>query len=55
MISGIQMAEMQSILKKKAEKLDDLIISYSKEIKCFVCEQIPTPSKRNLYACSKLN
>ena len=29
MISGIQMAEMQSILKRKAEKLDDLIIAYS--------------------------
>ena len=53
MISGIQMAEMQSILKRKAEKLDDLIISYSTEMKCFVCEQIPTPSKPNRYACSK--
>ena len=31
------MAEMQSILKRKAEKLDDLIIAYSTEMKCFVC------------------
>ena len=47
------MAEMQSILKRKAEKLDDLIIAYSTEMTCFVCEQIPTPSKKNRYACSK--
>ena len=53
MISEIQIAEMQSILKRKAEKLDDLIIAYSTEMKCFVCEQVPTPSKTNRYACSK--
>jgi hypothetical protein len=48
MISGIQMSKMQSILKRKAEKLDDLIITYSTELKCFDCEQIPTPSKGQL-------
>ena len=44
MISGIQMAKMQRILKREAEKLD-LIISYSTAMKYFVCEKIPTPTE----------